>query len=547
MQLHQRTVERLGEFAFAEDAQRILVRERLEAELTAKASIVAQQICYRAQTVPRLPQVCVAVPRRVDVLEKFAARRRARPIGSDVVELRDFFAQVLIIERSCLFDVLDHDAPAERHLLYLVVAVPQRERRVMANAADVVFDLFVHLGDKVLSAIGEGRAGEHAVLPYKDAVAVAQVVKVVALVVSAAPNAQHVHVGVRGGRDQKFEVVVRGARDEAVRRHPIRAARKDGLAVEDKAEVGAPFVGGQVEFDRPQTEVQSMHVVDVVRTGGGQRVERLFAAAVALPQLGICHFDRDVFAVEFGEFFAVGRGQNIVHRRALFAVKLGREFECDLAAVVMLTHAHAVQLRAVVGEHICRLDDAALQQVRRPVPAEVICRFADVAGAGFAFGGVDHRHLFLPLGDVVERVGKLDRYGVFPRGEHVFDVEDISAVRVLYAGDALAVDDDLGESVEHLEDEYDMFAFEVVRAHLEGARKGPIMLADPLHLGLVAAYEGIGDDPGVDEVEEVAAGNGRGNAFDFVGIGQRPNSAQVCLVHCSSAAASRRICTVMIL
>jgi hypothetical protein len=86
-------------------------------------------------------------------------------------------------------------APTLPGRLVLVVARPEREARVVAQAPHVVDGLAAHvLEEGVVARIHA--AGEHEVLPDEDAELVREVVEAIVLVDAAAPDAQHVHVRV---------------------------------------------------------------------------------------------------------------------------------------------------------------------------------------------------------------------------------------------------------------------------------------------------------------------------------------------------------------
>ena len=86
---------------------------------------------------------------------------------------------------------------AIRHALFnLVVAAPQRHAGMMAQAADVVLRFGFDVRHEIGVEAGIGAAGEHEILPDGDSVFVAQIIKGIVFVDAAAPNAQHIHVGI---------------------------------------------------------------------------------------------------------------------------------------------------------------------------------------------------------------------------------------------------------------------------------------------------------------------------------------------------------------
>ena len=86
-------------------------------------------------------------------------------------------------------------APVSPRCFDLVVAGPQHNARVITQSLHVVDCFRAYVVEKLL----RGRihaAREHVILPDEDSHLVTQLIKVVSFVNAAAPNAQHVHVGV---------------------------------------------------------------------------------------------------------------------------------------------------------------------------------------------------------------------------------------------------------------------------------------------------------------------------------------------------------------
>ena len=132
--------------------------------------------------------------------------------------------------------------------LGFVVAAPQHDAGMIAEAADLVFGLGF---DVEFEAVGAGLpvVAEHEVLPDQDAEFVADLVELVGLVVASAPMADHVHVGVAGGFEDAAIVGCRDAIGEAVKRDNVGAFGEDRNAVDDELEGSAPFVGMTIEDD----------------------------------------------------------------------------------------------------------------------------------------------------------------------------------------------------------------------------------------------------------------------------------------------------------
>ena len=145
-------------------------------------------------------------------------------------------------------------APIAPALFHFVVAAPQRQAGVVAQAAHI-FDRF---DADILEKVGVGRvnaAGEHEILPEQDAVAVAQIVEHILGVVTAAPDAQHVHVGIDGALQQTIQHRLGDARRERVGRNPVRALGEQAHAVDVEGEFLAPLIGFLAQFDGAQADL----------------------------------------------------------------------------------------------------------------------------------------------------------------------------------------------------------------------------------------------------------------------------------------------------
>ena len=152
----------------------------------------------------------------------------------------------------------------------LVVAAPERD--VVADAGRLVGDLALDLGQEFRCRRVE-MAGEHEVLPDQQAELVAGLVEAGRLVAAAAPDADHVHVGV-GGRLQQVAGRLRGdAAGQGVGGDPVGAAGEDGAAVDAQAEAAAGGVGLGDERDVAERDAEgAAHCRPAAMT---QVVERL--------------------------------------------------------------------------------------------------------------------------------------------------------------------------------------------------------------------------------------------------------------------------------
>ena len=115
----------------------------------------------------------------------------------------------------------------------LVVAAPERD--VVADAAGLEARPRASTSARKSSVAGIEMAGEHEVLPDQQAERVAGLVEARRLVAAAAPDADHVHVGVGGGLQQVAGLRRGDAAGQRVGRDPVGAAGEDGAAVDVEA------------------------------------------------------------------------------------------------------------------------------------------------------------------------------------------------------------------------------------------------------------------------------------------------------------------------
>ncbi len=154
-----------------------------------------------------------------------------------------------------------------------------------------------------------------------------------ALVDPAAPHADHVHVGLSRGAQVARIVVAREARDETVRRYPVRALGEDRAAVDDELECFAPFVGMAVEHDGTQADPArpgADYATGAIDDFKGDRVERLGTVVVGPPEVGIFDFGFSIF--DCGDDAAVAGDGAANARGVVGAGELGAEREGHASA-----------------------------------------------------------------------------------------------------------------------------------------------------------------------------------------------------------------------
>ncbi len=227
----------------------------LEAELGTEARPDCEVLGEGPALVPHRPEVHVAPLVRVPVVRKIVrARGGARgPETAVGVEAPDDPSQhslgepVVVddIARGVLFRFLVPGDRAER----LVVAAPQGDAGMVGELFDLPGYFGLHVGEK-FRARGVQGAGEHAVLPQHDAALVAEFVEIVALVASAAPDTEAVHVRRGRGVEETGGALSGPARGEGVGGNPVCALGEDFSAVHHELESAADAVlfGGDFEF-----------------------------------------------------------------------------------------------------------------------------------------------------------------------------------------------------------------------------------------------------------------------------------------------------------
>mgnify|MGYP006955994641 CR=1 FL=1 len=152
----------------------------------------------------------------------------------------------------CIFRILPFvfpfPAPAEPGIVTFVVAAPKGDAGMVAEPLHVVDGFLTDVFQK-LPFGGIEAARKHEVLPDEDAVAVAKLVEKVAFVGAAAPDAEHVHVGVGGVEDGLFVLLWCDARQEVILRDIVGTFGKYGDAVQFYVEGFSIFVRAVDDFE----------------------------------------------------------------------------------------------------------------------------------------------------------------------------------------------------------------------------------------------------------------------------------------------------------
>ena len=288
---------------------------------------------------------------------------------------------------------------------------------MVAQTAHIVDGLGADAGYELV--VGRiGGAGEHEVLPYHDACAVAKFVETVVLVDAAAPHADHVHVHVLGVEHMFLVFFAGDAGEEVVERHHVHAFHEHGLAVDLEVEVVAVLVLVVMQNDGAESDFLVIGVgscpVDVHCRG--EVVEICLAQTVGPPEVRILHCGRHFDAVHpfleshsFGRnLLAVGCDCEISSRNIAVGNHLAHQGEVGAAVGhLVLDYLYVGQTRAVPGLEHHGAPDARSHQTGTPVPAVVIAGLAGEDAHEF----VEYASVLRLVGSGVESVVVLVAFG----------------------------------------------------------------------------------------------------------------------------------------
>ena len=527
-------------------------RVALEAELAAEARADRVVVVERLVAEPHAPVVHVAgrvvLPPVAEVARPEARRtrpERARGIAfaADRVQLLRARGAEPHVLRAHLLVAVEPLRRADA----LVVAAPERDRRVVAQVLHLVADLAAHAGEEVLVA-RIGGAGEHEVVPDHDAELVAGLVERGMLELAAAPHAHHVHVGRLRVAEQLAVVAVLPVL-ERVARNPVRALAEDALAVHGDRHLAALLAVHGVG--------RGVHVVDHLELAEADAardrrlaerraevVERLVARAVRPPEARTVHLQRERHLVRAArERHAAGGGRladphGEVHLARVRRERLGGDLDLNGGVVgrELLHGVHVVEAGVVDRDELDRAHEAGVHLRDAPVPAAVALhgahevdllhgRVGDVERAGVV--------VRLRVGDVFRRVearADLVRAGA----QELLHVEVVALEAVAGLADLLPVHVDVREAVDVLEPQPHGLLRRERRGHVERAREVPLDAARPLGELLVLRPVRVGDELRLVERGVDAAGHRHGTRHRVrLRLRERPRAREVDL---------RRVC-----
>ena len=325
---------------------------------------------------------------------------------------------------------------------------------MVAQALDLVLGFLPHVLEE-LRCRGVQRAGKHEVVPDQDPLFVAQVVEVVALVLAAAPDAEHVHV--RRDRARQQVVVARTGlpRRQRVARDPVRALAEhlDAVDLEVHRQPDLVLLGDHLK--RAQADALA-HVVP--RHAHGQIVQVLLAVPGRPPQARVLERKRRRERVQPGLQFRGARDRD----RAAGDLERGaatrgrRHFAGDLqfaaALAVLLCRGDVLDAARRGRAQVQVTADTPDHQADTPVPAGVTLNLADqiaVRRLHDVLAERDRIRQRLCCRDRRDLRGAHDDRDLVPAAtQQRLDFEPVAPEHVVGPPGVLAVDEDLGDGVQ---------------------------------------------------------------------------------------------------
>ena len=365
-----------------------------------------------------------------------------------------------------LFVIFFVPAPEFYAFIYFIIAAPQGEAGMVSQSFNVVFRFLSHVFQETV--IGRvGRACKHEILPYQDAVFIGFFIKFRFFIISASPDAYHVHVG--GGDVFKQFVIVFPCKvgGDYVVGDIVGSFCKQGDAVDFEIETLAHAVIFAHQFHRAEAYFQPAFVqrgMSVFRCYGQRGViEHRFSPAGRHPQLRIVYRAGHVYGVHaFGKavclFFC--QDMDAVQREVYGYSDVSSLHGTDcylivyvsLASVHFLIHEPVVYLQAVIKSQFHGAPYPAADESHAPVPTVLVwrfaCEYAQVLVAPVVVGRVVET-VGVPLCQSFSYRGvKHYGYPVFSCFQYGFHVCRVGYEHVVGSEDVRAVQIDIGIGVE---------------------------------------------------------------------------------------------------
>ena len=412
----------------------------------------------------------------------------------------------------------------------LVITAPERDGGMRGEAFHLIIDLVFDIVEEILAA-GIEIAGEHEILPDQQAKTVAEIVEPVFLIEPAAPDADHVHIGLDRGAEKVFGLFPAGQRIKRIGGDPVGAAAEDFPAVDAEGEAAAGLVLVRQKLDGSEADLPGHGLIGQFHR---QLVERLFATAGWPPEFRI-FYEEDVTHHRFAGAHAAIEPEPFVIQRQIDRQArrtFGKQRDGDM-------QFHAAFDMVLRGDDMfdagcieALQQDFAVKAERGnrdiPVPAEMALRLAQhVAIGNRRIAGVIGNIKRLPRlpfragGDVGM---EMDADGVFTRPHSPRNIRAVTAETIVGAQDRNVVDEDDGDGVEVIDIE---IPAGIRLIENECALEDPVLLCDPLYRLLIGAVIGIWNDARIFERGVNIARYGKLGGVVSFHRGQAPGPGQI--------------------
>ena len=168
--------------------------------------------------------------------------------------------------------------------MVLIVAAPDSNAWMVAQADDIV-DGFLTDILQTFCCHRICAASEHEVLPNQNAVFVTKVVEKIILVDAAAPDTEHIHVGIDRIEDCLFVALGGDTRQEVILWNVVGSFGKKRFAVQFEIERRSRFIFVANDAEAADADVSCFRVgnLSIHRDGGCERIEMRFAQTVCPP------------------------------------------------------------------------------------------------------------------------------------------------------------------------------------------------------------------------------------------------------------------------
>ena len=348
--------------------------EGLEPELAGIAEQMIAVIRKGLQSMPDIPVMAVAPVFILRFIKASAGRGTGRPVESLRIFLLHHLRQDILIQ----FDVIGNQflIPVPESIGYkgfnLVVAAPQRQRGMMPQPADIVPELGADAVLKVFAQI-IGCTGKHKVLPDQQAQFIADIIKPVVRIITAAPDTNGIHVGCSRVFQQVPGPLRGNPWQQIVLRDIVCAHGKHIQAVHAVAEALAPAVLFPADCHRTQADPLLPGVENTFRPGKRNLhvIKRLITVPGRPPELRVVNCQAAIRAFcckGLSVRCRNGYGDPGFSLAQLFSP--GNDVQPDSAPFMILQHGNIPQHGRICPDQFDIPPDSRVRKMGAPVPAE---------------------------------------------------------------------------------------------------------------------------------------------------------------------------------